>query len=196
MIPFSCLFLPLFVAEFTQGEFIDVLCGFTNTGDKSYNVTSIRGSLNSPFDYRMHIQNFTEMNPNAEIKKGDQGTLFYRFYPDPNLEPREYILSILVDYVDADKEEYRSVPFNSTVEVVESQSAMDTRNMFGRFLGLAFLGLLGLGGFTLFNRFGKKKGRAAEASRKAAGGENEWLQHINAPPSAEGRSNSGKNKNK
>jgi len=181
--------------RFTQGEFIDVLCGFTNTGDKSYNVTAIKGSLNSPFDYRMYIQNFTEMTPNAEVKKGDQGTLFYRFYPDPNLEPRDYVLTILVDYVDADKEEYRSVVFNSTVEVVESQSALDSRTFFGRFLMLSFAGLCAFAGNMLFNRFGKKKGRAAEA-KKTGGGENEWLSGINVPRPAEGRSNSGKKKNK
>lgn len=172
-----------------------MLCGFTNTGDKSYNVTAIKGSINSPFDYRMYIQNFTEMNPNAEVKKGDQGTLFYRFYPDPNLEPRDYVLTILVDYVDADKEEYRSVVFNSTIEVVESQSSLDTRTFFGRFLMVSLLGLGAFAGSMVFNKFGKKKGRSAEPSKKSARGENEWMQGINAPPSGD-RSNSGKKKNK
>merc|ERR1711966_193693 len=170
--------------RFTQGEFIDVLCGFSNTGDKSFNVTTIKGSLNSPFDYRMYIQNFTEVAPNSEVKKGDQGTLYYRLYPDPNLEPRDYILTIMVDYVDADKEEYRSVVFNSTVEIVESQSSLDTRTFFGRALTVSFLAICALAGSMVVNKFGKKKGRSAE-TRKSAGGENEWLQGINAPPSGD-----------
>merc|ERR1712216_253316 len=84
--------------KFTQGQLIDVLCGFSNTGDKSFNVTKLEGSLHSTMDYR-YIQNFTERTPSTEIKEGGQGTLLFQFYSDPNLEPRDYVLTLSVDYV-------------------------------------------------------------------------------------------------
>merc|ERR1712205_92534 len=65
--------------KFTQGQLIDVLCGFSNTGDKSFNVTKLEGSLHSTMDYR-YIQNFTERTPFTEIKEGGQGTLLFQFY--------------------------------------------------------------------------------------------------------------------
>ena len=33
------------------------MCGFQNNGAKLYNVTSVWGSLNSPFNSKMFIQN-------------------------------------------------------------------------------------------------------------------------------------------
>jgi len=111
--------------KFTQGQFVDVLCGFSNNGDKSFNITTLKGSLNSPMDYQ-YIQNFSDLTPFSEIKEGDQGTLYYRFFPDPQLEPREYMLTLTVDYIDADKEEFQTVYFNQTVELIESQSAQDS----------------------------------------------------------------------
>ena len=164
--------------EFTQGQFIDVLCGFSNTGDKSFNITMLKGSINSPMDY-MYIQNFTEMTPFSEIKEGDQGTLYYRFYPDPNLEPSEYVLTLSVDYIDADKEEFQTVYFNQTVEIVESQSAQDSRTFFGRCLMLVVLAGCALGANQFSKRFAGKKSKAPVAAAPKSGGDNEWLQDTN-----------------
>ena len=163
-------------AEFTQGQFVDVLCGFSNTGDKSFNITLLKGSINSPRDY-MYIQNFTEMTPYTEIKEGDQGTIYYRFFPDPNLEPNEYVLTLSVDYIDADKEEFQTVYFNQTVEIIESQSAQDSRTFFGRCLLLAVIVAGGVGFQTFSKRFAGKKGKGpTPVAAKSTGGANEWLQ--------------------
>jgi len=165
--------------KFTQGQFVDVLCGFSNTGDKSFNITLLKGSLNSPMDYQ-YIQNFTENTPFTEIKEGDQGTIYYRFFPDPNLEPREYVLSLSVDYIDADKEEFQTVYFNQTVEIVESQSSQNSRTFFGRCLMLALLAAAGTGAQTFSKRFGGKKSKAsAPTASKSSGSTNEWLQDTN-----------------
>lgn len=153
-----------------------MLCGFSNNGDKSFNITTLKGSLNSPMDYQ-YIQNFSDLTPFSEIKEGDQGTLYYRFFPDPQLEPREYMLTLTVDYIDADKEEYQTVYFNQTVELIESQSAQDSRAWFGRCLMLVVLGGLAFGGNLLAKRFAGKKSKApAPAAPKATSGANEWLQ--------------------
>jgi len=179
-------------AEFTQGQFIDVLCGFSNTGDKSFNITLLKGSINSHMDYR-YIQNFTEMTPFAEIKEGDQSTIYYRFFPDPNLEPREYVLSLTVDYIDADKEEFQTVYFNQTIEIVESQSSQNSRTFFGRCLMLALLAAAGVGAQTFSKRFGGKKSKAsAPSASKNSGSANEWLQDTNI----KGGASSGKKASK
>lgn len=165
-----------------QGQFVDVLCGFTNKGDKGFNVTGMRASLHSVFDPSMYLQNFSDIAPYTEVKMGEEGTLLYRFFPDPNLEPREYILALTVDYIDADKEEYRSVYFNGTIEMVESQGSADTRTFFGRILTLGFLGILGFGGYHVYNKYvvGKRRSRPVETAKPASDG-TEWLQDVNMP---------------
>jgi hypothetical protein len=168
-------------AEFVQGQLVDALCGFTNTGDKGFNVTGLRGSLHSPLDPSFHIQNFTEMSPYTEIKMGEEGTLQYRFFPDPALEPRDYILVLSVDYVDADQEQYRTVYFNSTIEMVESDSSATSRTFFGRVLGLGLLAALGFAGLQLYKKYvvGKRRSRPAETAAKPSA--DEYLKDVNMP---------------
>jgi hypothetical protein len=175
-------------AEFTQGQIVDVLCGFSNTGGKSFNITSLKGSLNSPMGYQ-YIQNFTESTPFAEIKEGAQDTLYYRFYPDPNLEPNEYVLTLTVDYVDADKEEFQTVYFNQTVELVESQSSADSRTLFGRVLMLVLIAAAGFGASQLAKRFGgkKSKARSTSAPKASSAGSDEWLQDTMLAKSGSGK---------
>ena len=175
--------------EFVQGEFVEVLCGFKNTGDKSFNITPLKGSLNSPYDHSMYIQNFTEQAPFNEIKTGEEGTLAYKFFPDPGLEPRDYVLTLYVDYVDAEKEEYRTVYYNSTIEIVESQSSLDMRTFFGRLLSVVFFVLVALVGYHLYKKFGTKK--RSKADVKSGGSNNEWLEGSFGP-SEPRRSGSGK----
>lgn len=171
--PLTCC---LRCAEFTQHSIVDVLCGFSNTGDKSFNVTSLKGSLHSAMEY-MPIQNFSEMSPFAEIKEGEQGTLYYRFYPDPNLEPAEYKLTLTVDYIDADKEEFQTVYFNQTIEIIESESQQASRTFFGQMILLVLLAGIGFGASQFAKRFGGKKSKArTSAAPKAASGGDEWLQ--------------------
>jgi hypothetical protein len=183
------LFFNTLCAEFVQGEFVEVLCGFKNTGDKSFNITMLKGSLNSPYDHSMYIQNFTEQAPFNEIKTGEEGTLAYKFFPDPGLEPRDYVLTLYVDYVDADKEEYRTVYYNSTIEIVESQSSLDMRTFFGRVLSVVFFALVALVGYHLYKKFGTKK--RSKSDVKTTSSNNEWLEGSFGP-SEPRRAGSGK----
>jgi len=38
---------------------VELLCGFYNGGDVPLNVTMVGGSLNSPLDFRLYVQNWT-----------------------------------------------------------------------------------------------------------------------------------------
>ena len=44
---------------FPAGAPVEVLLGMHNGADAPLNVSFIMGSLNSPFDFNMHVQNFT-----------------------------------------------------------------------------------------------------------------------------------------
>ena len=39
---------------------VNVVLGFHNEATEAYNVTAIMGSLNSPTDFAIHVQNFTQ----------------------------------------------------------------------------------------------------------------------------------------
>jgi hypothetical protein len=41
------------------GETITTLCHFSNEGSSYYNVIAVMGSLNSPFEFRHHFQNYS-----------------------------------------------------------------------------------------------------------------------------------------
>uniref|UniRef100_A0A7S1DQC5 Translocon-associated protein subunit alpha n=2 Tax=Hemiselmis andersenii TaxID=464988 RepID=A0A7S1DQC5_HEMAN len=178
--------------KFILGELIDVLCGFTNVGDKSFNITQMKGSLHNAMDYKTII-NYTEANPFAEIKKDEHGTMSYKFFADPNLDPKEYQLTLSIDYIDADRDEYRTVYFNNTIEFVESQSTLGSRAFFGYFLFAAFVGVVCFFGYKAYQKYASKKTRrtGGEASKPSAGGASEWLQDVNVP-GAPRRSGSGK----
>lgn len=173
------------------GELVDVLCGFSNNGDKSFNITQMRGSLHNAIDYKT-IMNLTEANPFAEIKKGEHGTMNYRFFLDPALDPAKYALTLSIDYIDADREEYRTVYFNSTVDLVESASDASSRAFFGRFITIGVLGLVAFLGNNAYKKYSSKKGRRTvdSAAKAASGGANEWLQDVNVPGAK--KANSGK----
>jgi hypothetical protein len=44
--------------KFPLGEPVTVLCHLSNNAEGNVNITAIMGSLNSPFDFNFHIQNF------------------------------------------------------------------------------------------------------------------------------------------
>jgi hypothetical protein len=40
---------------------VDVVLGIRNEGSQTYNVTMIAGSLNSPAEFKLYVQNFTQI---------------------------------------------------------------------------------------------------------------------------------------
>lgn len=80
------------------GEAVSVLCHFFNDGNSPVNITSILGSLNSPFDLRFYVQNFTAKPFGIVVKEGEEITLEYQFMVHPSLEPIDYSMSHTVFY--------------------------------------------------------------------------------------------------
>jgi hypothetical protein len=93
------------------GEVVTSLCHFTNTGKSSYNISAIMGSLNAPFDFRHHFQNYSYKPFGIVIKPGEEITLKYTFQLHPDLEPVDYQLASTVFY-DSEMETFSNTYFN------------------------------------------------------------------------------------
>ncbi len=93
------------------GEVVNSLCHFTNTGTTNYNISAIMGSLNAPFDFRHHYQNYSYKPFGIVMRPGDEITLKYTFQLHPDLEPVDYQLAVTVFY-DSDSESFSNTYFN------------------------------------------------------------------------------------
>lgn len=116
--------------SFPAGKMADVVLGFRNEGSETYNVTMIAGSLNSPVDFNVHVQNFTHMGYGQVVKPGEEVSLEYKFLPDPRLEPRDFVVALTVFYVDGSGKWYTSTFFNQTVNIVEVKKLVDWELLF------------------------------------------------------------------
>jgi len=65
--------------KFPIGETVTVLCHLSNEGQLPYNVTAIMGSMNSPFDFNFHIQNYSYKPFGIVVKPGEEVTFEYQF---------------------------------------------------------------------------------------------------------------------
>ena len=65
--------------KFPIGEVVTVLCHFSNDDQYPYNVTAIMGSLNAPYDFGFHVQNYSYKPLGVIIRPGDEFTFEYQF---------------------------------------------------------------------------------------------------------------------
>jgi len=137
-----------------QGEEIRVLLGFHNSGSKSFNLSYVGAHLHSPFDFSYYIQNFSVREIGAVVGSGDEVSVEYSFKPDASLEPLEFWLSAWVIYNNSDNEQFRSVFFNGTVELIEKKSDLDAKQLFSYFL---FAAIFGLAAYFAFQFVSSKK---------------------------------------
>lgn len=103
--------------KFPIGETVTVLCHFTNTAEHyPFNVTAIMGSLNSPFDFNFHVQNYSYKPIGIAVQTDEEYTFSYEFQLHPDLQPVEYLLSHTIFYEDGNQA-YSTTFFNQTVEL-------------------------------------------------------------------------------
>jgi len=110
--------------KFPIGGLITSLCHFSNEGLSNYNITAIMGSLNAPYDFKHHFQNYSYKSFNYIVKSGEEISLQYLFQLHAELEPIEYQLAITVFY-QVDKLTYSTTYFNQTVELYFPTSEYD-----------------------------------------------------------------------
>lgn len=65
--------------KFPIGEVVTILCHLSNNDNVPYNISAIMGSLNSPYDFSYHIQNYTYKPLGVVVRPGDEITFQYQF---------------------------------------------------------------------------------------------------------------------
>jgi hypothetical protein len=110
--------------QFPLGETVDVVVGFSNSGEEAYNVSAIQGSLHSAAQWNLWVQNFTLALQNLSLKPGEQGSLQYKFKPDRMLQPREFLVALHVFY-NGLATPHHSLAFNKTVDIIELPKLVD-----------------------------------------------------------------------
>ena len=172
------------------------------------------GSLNSPHDFSLHVQNFTVAPLSVPVEAGAEATVLYRLTPHPNLQPYVFQLAVTLFYNgtadDANEGgggqllSFASTAYNGTLEVRDAAGLMDGQTFFLYFFILALFLLLGFGAYRLLEQSGmvkKRKPSARGAGRGAAAkietgtkgassadADAEWLRGTNAPGFANTRS--------
>jgi len=154
--------------ELFTGTPTDAIVGIVNNGAAMMNVTSISGSINSPFDFSYYTQNQTVTQYNQILQEGEEFTFRYKFYPATDLDSVEYQLALTVFY-ENEEELFSETFFNKTVTFVHKPSEFMSGDM-PVILGVGTLvGLLVL--FAMSKASGSSGGAGSgfEPLRKRAG---------------------------
>eukprot|EP00877_Chromochloris_zofingiensis_P008853 jgi/Chrzof1/4220/Cz14g03170.t1 len=160
---------------------IKVVVSAHNDNSKPYNLTAIMASLNSPMDFSMYIQNFTQMVYFEPLPPGEEVSLEYIFRPDPILSPREFTVAVHLFYEDPEGNFYSNTVFNSTVDIVEMPKLVDTEMVFMYLTLAALFGIAGYFAYTsLAEKVGLNKMTKTKKVKKVDGAkvqlnEDEWL---------------------
>mmetsp|Transcript_28652 Transcript_28652/g.48361 ORF Transcript_28652/g.48361 Transcript_28652/m.48361 type:complete len:240 (-) Transcript_28652:242-961(-) len=115
--------------KFPIGETVTVLCHFTNNAEHyPLNVTAIMGSLNSPFEFNFHVQNYSYKPLGIVVRPDEEFTFSYEFQLHPDLQPVEYSLAHTIFYEDNTRG-YSTTFFNQTVELTYPTDEFDIYTM-------------------------------------------------------------------
>eukprot|EP00640_Fibrocapsa_japonica_P002800 CAMPEP_0113933522 /NCGR_PEP_ID=MMETSP1339-20121228/556_1 /TAXON_ID=94617 /ORGANISM="Fibrocapsa japonica" /LENGTH=273 /DNA_ID=CAMNT_0000934809 /DNA_START=43 /DNA_END=864 /DNA_ORIENTATION=+ /assembly_acc=CAM_ASM_000762 len=186
--------------RFPIGDSVTVLCHFENAGDEEYNVTAIMGSLNSPFDFNFHVQNYSLKPIGLTVGPGMEFTFEYNFQIHPNLEPVEYVVATTIFYED-EEESFSSTFFNSTVELFYPTAALSLWDMVK-----LVVTLVGGGAVVWFcltyilppspsaqGKKAAKRAKAVERGTKKSARDDDWTSDFLGPAKGK-KAASGKNK--
>jgi len=177
--------------SFPAGELASVLMSFSNTGEETLNVTGIMGSINSPMDFGIYVQNFTYHPYGRVANPGTQMTLEYGLKPDVALHPRDFTIALTVFYESKDSgTSYATTFFNDTVAIAEPKSSFDLQTLT---LYLSMLGIIGAIGNRFYGSVAKKitpKPTAKKSSTSSGSDANEWLKGTSADPTKKSKSDS------
>jgi len=177
---------------FTPGEIVEAVLGFSNIGERMFNITTITASLRYLQDWRYAVQNFTKIVYGTAVLPGEESSFLYVFRPDPLIEPRDFGLTMTVFYSDSTGQNFTSVFFNSTVSLVEPDESFDTQTLFTYVGVIAVVGLIGFlilkATGVLDKKGGKRRRNTGDTGSMSAGDANEWLEGTAA-------TNFGKSKN-
>jgi len=162
--------------RFPAGANVDVVLGLHNSASQPYNISAIMGSLNSPLDFGIYVQNFTLQGYGVQVDPDGEASVLYTFRPDAALHPREFTVALTVFYTAAQGGISSTTFFNQTIEIVEPPRTIDAEIIFLWFL------MLGTVGFLLYKAYayvfkllgGKSRGRKKAAAPSSASSD-DWI---------------------
>lgn len=155
--------------QFPAGEEIKVVVSAHNEASKPYNITAMMGSLNSPSDFDVYIQNFTQQVYFRMLPAGEELSIEYKFRPDPMLSLREFLVALHLIYEDPETNRLHSnLVFNQTVDIVEMEKLIDMEMLF---LYLMLAGVVGCAGYWVYlnyaDKMGLNKGKGKKTKTKS-----------------------------
>lgn len=175
--------------DFATGKQVRVVLGIHNDADVAYNISAIMGSLNSPTDFSIYVQNFTQQLYHQPLAVGQEISVEYKFLPDPRLEPRDFVVALTVFYQDPKGQYYSNTFFNKTIDFVEEKKLIDWELIF------LFVFLIGLASGVVYVLYTlvaphlsslgymskkSKKSKASSAPRVPTAQDNEdWVKGTN-----------------
>uniref|UniRef100_A0A0A1WJG2 Translocon-associated protein subunit alpha n=2 Tax=Zeugodacus cucurbitae TaxID=28588 RepID=A0A0A1WJG2_ZEUCU len=158
---------PLYTAgqqlDLPGGKPVEFLIGFTNKGKNEFVIETVEASFRYPMDFNYHIQNFSAVAYNREVKPGSEATVAYSFLPSDQFAGRPFGLNIALNYRDAAGAQFTEAVFNETVLISEVDEGLDGETFFLYVLlaGIVVL-LLVIGQQYLLGSSGKRKRAAAK----------------------------------
>jgi len=165
--------------KFPAGKMVDVVVGLHNEGSEAYNISLITGSLNSPADFSLHVQNFTLSGYGEVVAPGEEASLTYKFVPDARLSPRDFVVALTAFYTDTQGQWYSTTFFNQTVDIVEQKKLVDWELIMlaGMFAGGLALIAWGLHSYVVSKGWLKpqKKKKKVVVSKQAPVDPDEWV---------------------
>ncbi|XP_018801302.1 PREDICTED: translocon-associated protein subunit alpha [Bactrocera latifrons] len=158
---------PLYTAgqqlDLPGGKPVEFLIGFTNKGKNEFVIETVEASFRYPMDFNYHIQNFSAVAYNREVKPGSEATVAYSFMPSDTFAGRPFGLNIALNYRDGNGAQFTEAVFNETVLISEVDEGLDGETFFLYVLlaGIVVL-LLVIGQQYLLGSSGKRKRAAAK----------------------------------
>ena len=157
------------------GEDVEMLVTFSNKAHVHLNVTSVRGSVNSPLAYGVYLQNFTTAEYDTLIAPGKEATVKYTFKPNAGLIGRTMQLSHVLTYKTGQYVMEKTV-FNSTVSFAEPAGGLfDSTSLLLLFQLLSMLSVGGYFGLKELEKRGLIKLSDGEKKVVNPGKPEDWL---------------------
>lgn len=145
------------------GKPVEFLIGFRNKGPTPFVIQAVEASFRYPMDFNYHIQNFSAIPYNREVKPGIEATVSYSFMPSDQFAGRPFGLNVALTYRDGNGVQYNEAVFNETIMISEVDEGFDGETFFLYVLlaGIIVL-LLVIGQQYLLGSSGKRKRAAAK----------------------------------